>query len=148
METSSLLSALLRVVHPEQYSMAKAAMAELEERDDLHDLIQIWASVFNGCQVISNRETPFHRDNNSKAEWYDVLCSISPYENAAIELANVGLRFPYHSGVVFALCGRMLRHGVCKAKGDRVCVAYYMRENVQHRIGSRFAGWSQQKHFA
>lgn len=146
-ETASLLSALLRVIHLEQYLMATSAMDKLEERDDLRELIEIWASVFNGCQIISNQETPFHHDNNSQVEWYDILCSIGPYTDAVIELANVGLQFRYRSGVVFALCGRMLRHGVCRAKGDRVCVAYYMRENVQRRLQVKFAGWSRQQNY-
>ena len=56
-----LLNAILRVVHPELFLMAQGAMEKLREDDELTQLIEIWASVFNGCQILSNRETPHHR---------------------------------------------------------------------------------------
>jgi hypothetical protein len=141
-ESAALLSGLLRVIHPELFQMARQAMRKLEAMDEADDLVNLWTSVFNGCQVLSNRETPLHRDNYSCAEWYDVLCSIGPYTGADLELANVGLTFQYNTGVVLAICGRMLRHGVSATQGDRMCLSYYMRENVQSRLGSKAAGWS------
>jgi len=137
-----LVNAILRVVHPELYFMARGAMEKLHEEAELTELLEIWASVFNGCQILSNRETPLHRDNNSCWEWYDLLCSIGPYADASFELPGVGLRFPYDTGVIVAICGRILRHGVSVANGDRICIAYYMRENVQRRLSSQLATWN------
>jgi hypothetical protein len=114
-------------------------LAEMEEADDL---INLWTSLFNGCQVISNRETPIHRDNFSAITWYDLLCSVGPYPGADLELTNVGLTFQYNTGVILALCGRLLRHGVSATEGDRMCLSYYMRANVQRHLGSTPAGWS------
>ena len=62
-----------------------------------------------------------------------------------MELTNVGLTFQYNTGVIVALCGRILRHGVSPTDGDRICLAYYMRENVQLRLGSSLARWSTQQ---
>jgi hypothetical protein len=141
-ESAALLSGLLRVIHPEMFVMARQAMVKLADMEEGDDLINLWTSLFNGCQVMSNRETPIHRDNNSSCEWYDILCSVGPYPGADLELTNVGLTFQYNTGVIFALCGRLLRHGVSATEGDRMCLAYYMRENVQRRLGSNPAGWS------
>lgn len=125
--------------------MARQAMAKLAAMDDANDLINIWTSIFNGCQVMSNRETPVHRDNNSASPWYDLLCSVGPYHTADMELTNIGLTFQYNTGVIVALCGHIVRHGVSSTHGDRMCLAYYMRENVQCRLGSTLAGWSSQQ---
>lgn len=125
--------------------MARQAMVKLASMDESDDLVNLWTSIFNGCQVMSNRETPVHRDNNSAAAWYNLLCSVGPYQTADMELTNVGLTFQYNTGVVFAICGRILRHGVSATDGDRMCLAYYMRENVQYRLGSTLASWSSQQ---
>jgi hypothetical protein len=125
--------------------MARQAMAKLADMEEADDLINLWTSLFNGCQVMSNRETPVHRDNNSCAEWYDILCSVGPYKTADMELTNVGLTFQYHTGVILALCGRILHHGVSATDGDRMCLAYYMRQNVQARLASTSASWSSQQ---
>jgi hypothetical protein len=141
-ESAALISGLLRVIHPELFRSARQAMKKLAVMDEADDLVNLWTSVFNGCQVLSNRETPIHRDNYSRSEWYDVLCSIGPYAGADLELTNVGLTFQYNTGVILAICGRMLRHGVSPTQGDRMCLSYYMRENVQSRLGTKPAGWS------
>ena len=125
--------------------MARQAMAKLAAMDDANDLINLWTSIFNGCQVMSNRETPVHRDNNSASKWYDLLCSVGPYHTAEMELTNIGLTFQYNTGVIVALCCCILHHGVSPTDGDRICLAYYMRENVQLRLGSSLARWSTQQ---
>lgn len=133
------------MIHPELFAMSRNAMVKLATMEEADDLVNLWTSVFNGCQVMCNRETPIHRDNSSAAEWYDILCSVGPYPGADLELTNVGLTFQYNTGAILALCGRILRHGVSATEGDRMCLSYYMRENVQCRLGSRPAGWSYQR---
>jgi len=85
---------------------------------NLEDVVKLWYSIFNGAQVISNRETPVHRDNNSRSEWYDLLTTVGPYQEAILELPGVGLRFRYRSGTVIGLLRRVLSHGVSDADGE------------------------------
>jgi RNA polymerase subunit RPABC4/transcription elongation factor Spt4 len=141
-ESAALLSSVLRVIHPDLYAMARSSMDEMFTHENLADILHMWMSVFNGVSVICNRETPVHRDNYSSSEWYDMLTTIGPYESAIFELPGVGLRFPYPSGTIIGLCGRVLRHGVSVARGERVCLAYYMRKNVQDRLTNSFASWN------
>jgi hypothetical protein len=68
--------------------------------------------------------------------------TVGPYQNIFFELPVVGIRLVYNSGTVIGLSGRVLRHGVMEADGERICTAYYMRENVQKRLGTCFAGWN------
>jgi hypothetical protein len=141
-ESSVLLSSVVRVIHPQLFQMGMEAMRRLGLRADLSDVVELWYCIFNGASVISNRETPMHRDNFSRCQWYDLLTTVGPYQEAILELPGVGLRFKYASGTVVGLCGRILRHGVSDADGERICVAHYMRENVQRRLNTEMAGWN------
>jgi hypothetical protein len=141
-ESSALMSGALRVMHPNLYLLGRSSIEKLGQRADLKDIVKIWSLVFNGVQVISNRECPIHRDNNSKHEWYDLLATLGPYESATVEMPDVGVRMAYPTGTLLGLCGRVIRHGVLAADRERICIAHYMRENVQRRLGNANTGWS------
>lgn len=145
--SSAIFSALLRVVHPDLFFMALNAMEEMARDPNLHDVVSVWNNVFNGASLISNRESPIHRDCNSKEHWYDLLATLGPYEDGVMEIPGAGVRLAYNSGTIVALAGRVLRHGVGAVKKDRVCFAYYMRENVHKRMGSMFASWSKEDRY-
>jgi hypothetical protein len=140
-ESSILLSSIVRVIHPTMFDMGMKSMRVMGLMTDLLQIVELWYSIFNGVQVISNRETPVHRDHNSHWPWYDLLTTVGPYQNAILEYPGMGLRFWYGSGTVVGLCGRVVRHGVSEADGERICLAHYMRENVQRRLDSRYASW-------
>jgi hypothetical protein len=141
-ESSTLLSSILRVIHPDLFFMGLVTMKKMGSKADPPEVLRLWYSLFNGVQIISNRETPVHRDHNSRWEWYDLLTSVGPYKNAILVFPGLGLTFQYDSGTVLGICGRLIRHGVSEAEGERICVAYFMRENVQKRLETRYAGWN------
>jgi hypothetical protein len=141
-ETSLLLSSIVRIMHPKLFEMGLEAIEKLQDMEDLQEVLKLWTSIFNGVQIISNRETPIHRDFQTRPEWYDLLVTVGPYKNTLFELPGVGIRFVYNSGTIMGLSGKVLRHGVTEAVGERICVAYYMRENIHRRLGTCFAGWN------
>jgi hypothetical protein len=122
--------------------MGLEAMKKMQDLEDLQEALELWTSIFNGVQVISNRETPIHRDFQSRPEWYDLLVTVGPYKDTVFELPGIGIRFAYNSGTVIGLSGKVLRHGVTETEGERICLAYYMRENVQRRLGTNLASWN------
>ena len=64
-DTAGLLNALLAVVHPELYAVGQWVMQTLREDDevlDLHEVLEHWYSVFTAIALITNRESPLHRD--------------------------------------------------------------------------------------
>jgi len=141
-ESSVVLSSVVRVIHPELFDMGMECMQKMYCQEDLREVLCMWYSVFNGASIISNRETPVHRDHSTRFEWYDLLATVGPYERAYFSLPGVGLTFLYQSGTLLGFCGWLLWHGVSEANGERMCLAYYMRENVQRRLGTRFATWN------
>ncbi|KAG0692348.1 hypothetical protein DFH29DRAFT_1008816 [Suillus ampliporus] len=70
---AAIATAALRVMHPEQYWAGLRAFGSLGEKAQSKELpkmsetLQYWASVFNSLSVISNRQTPNHRDHLSIA---------------------------------------------------------------------------------
>ena len=110
------------------------------------DIACAWQSVYNGMSVISNRETPFHRDTKGRKEWYDTLLSYSQSSTRPqLLIKDVGLELKYSSGTVVALCGSILEHGVSAwGGGDRVCYAHFLRESVRECLDVSPASWVHQ----
>jgi hypothetical protein len=140
-ESLSLISATLAITHPMLYYGGRETMSRLRDEPDLGAVLSRWPTIFNGIAVISNRETPGHRDNNSRAAWYDILMTFGTYQEAVLELSGVGLKFRYNSGTMMHFGGYGLRHGVARIEGERVCLAFYMRDNVHERMGVQAAPW-------
>lgn len=144
----AVVTAALRIMHPELYKTGMAAMENLaaqsgDVRDpaDLLEVLTVWPTVFNACSVISDRSCPFHRDNFSRPEWFDMMVTTGPYERAVMELPTVGLRLRYDSGTIVGLCGKVLTHGVSEHTGQRLSLTFYMRDNVHERVGTRACSW-------
>ena len=87
-ETSALLSAILRVMHPALYDSGRQTLTKLSRQANLDFGLRHWSSVFNAVTVLSNRSTPFHWDNYSQAQWYDMLVTVGPYTPVSGVLAN------------------------------------------------------------
>jgi len=149
-ETTALLSAILRVMHPDLYRAGRTAIIELSRQsgnvqnpEATAEVLKHWSSVFTACSVISNRVTPFHRDLQTNPQWFDVLATVGNYSMAMMELPDVGLRLLYAAGTVVGISGKLLKHGVSGWAGpDRVCVASYMRPKVIQRLGVEAPLWS------
>ncbi|KAG0693129.1 hypothetical protein DFH29DRAFT_1007633 [Suillus ampliporus] len=93
---AAIATAALRVMHPEQYWAGLRAFGSLGEKAQSKELpkmsetLQYWASVFNSLSVISNRQTPNHRDHLSIPECFDILTSVGNYSNARMNVGGAG----------------------------------------------------------
>lgn len=141
-DTDLLLNGIMRVIHPEQYQMGQQSKQALAGHGVDLEVLLHWNSMFDAIQVISNRESPTHRDQNSLAPWYDMLLTVGPYTNGIMKMPSIGIKLQYNPGTIVALSGRLVSHGVSRVDGERVCIAYFMRKNVQERLGSKKATWS------
>ena len=145
---NALMSAAVAIMHPDMYRAGRDTLIKLGKQehakndpDGMADVLAKWGAVFNGVNVISNRQTPLHRDNYSSAEWYDLLATVGDYANGVLELPTVGVRLKYPPGTLVALSGRVLRHGASEVDGDRLCLAWYMRSSVHRRMDVSPSTW-------
>ena len=131
-ESNAIVSAILAVIHPDLYDAGRKTMSCLMKTPEVcpQNVLNQWASVFSGVSVISNRMTPSHRDNSSRVHWYDVLVALGSYQNCNLELPGLGMSLEYSPGTVVGLSGMVLEHAVPMVEGDRVCYAYFMKDNV------------------
>ncbi|KAG2367258.1 hypothetical protein BDR07DRAFT_1373060 [Suillus spraguei] len=118
---AAIASAALRVMHPQQYFAGLRALSHLgdkalsKELPQMPETLQYWASVFNSLSIISNRETPNHRDHLSIPECFNILTTMGNYSNARMSMPSLQLEF------------RIVRHGVDGGEGDRIAWAWYMK---------------------
>jgi Oxygenase domain of the 2OGFeDO superfamily len=111
------------------------------------DVLSKWASVFSGVAVISNRSTPPHRDGSSRNNWYDILVTLGRYRNCHLKLPGLGISLEYGPGTVVGISGRLLEHAVPGFEGDRVCYAYFMRDNVHEWAKVPGTDWMYTKYY-
>ena len=138
-----IMTAVLAVVHPHQYNAGFEMLTNmrchpnmLREPDALLRVLSAWHFPFTGVSIICNRQTPAHRDAQANPYWYDVLATLGSYEDLDFHLTGLGLSFSYRPGTVVALCGKILCHAAEKIQqGDRVCFAWFMRDDVRKYLG-------------
>lgn len=135
-------------MHPDQYIEGLRNMSALQDMalsgdlPGIWDILQHWASVFTVLSIISNRETPYHRDPLSRGQWFNVLTSTGTYSTLRMSLSSLGMEVEYAPGVMLGISGKMVRHGVPRADGDRICLSWYMRESVHKFTGIERGDWS------
>jgi hypothetical protein len=140
-DTTALLSAILRVVHPDLFRAGASVIRAQGQDPDLRPAIEIWASAFNGMSAISNRATHLHADRQTRSTWFDVLATIGGDDNLTLNMPDIGIQLGYSSGTVVAICGSVLRHEVPASIKERLCCASFMRDKVHDRARVESPYW-------
>jgi hypothetical protein len=142
-ESNAILGAILSVIHPPLYRAGRKTLIELRQHPEVkrQDVLNKWTSVFSGISVICNRTTPAHRDFESRHFWYDLLATLGPYRDCVLNLPSLGITLDYGPGAVVGLSGMMLEHEVPRFVGERVCYAYFMKDNVHEWAEVADATW-------
>jgi hypothetical protein len=151
-KSNMILSAILAVIHPELYEAGRVTSIRLRDdaefkRKDVNLTLSRWASAFSGVAVLSNRRTPNHRDGFSRKQWYDILVTLGTYDSCQLTLEGLGVDLDYGPGTVVGLSGMVLQHGVPDFKGERVCYAYFMRNDVHEWAKVPSNNWMNTKHY-
>jgi hypothetical protein len=148
-KSNAILSAILAVIHPNLYDAGWQTIKRLRDTPGIcpPDVLSRWASVFNGVAVISNRCTPLHRDGSSRNHWYDILVTLGSYRNCNLELPGLGISLEYGPGTVVGISGSVLEHAVPGFEGDRVCYAYFMRNNVHEWANIPASDWMYTRYY-
>ena len=146
-EGSALIGALLQIIHLDLYNGGILALTNLannpslvKEGEAVLAILKLWAIPFTGYSIISNRSSPVHRDS-SRPEAYDLLATVGSYHSGKMKLPGLGLILDYNPRTVVALLGRIVLHEVPEVVGNRVCLAYYMRDSVHERVQVPVPGW-------
>ena len=120
------------VIYPKLYDAGWQTINHLWDTPEFgaQDLLDRWAVVFNGFAIISNHCTPPHWDGSSRANWYDILATLGRYQNCDLKLPGLRISLRYGPGMVVGIAGKVPEHAVLTYEGDRVCIAYFISDNV------------------
>ena len=148
-ESNAILSAILVVIHPKLYDAGWQTTKRLRDTSEIgpQDVLSWWVSVFSSVAVISNCSTLPHRDESSRFHWYDILAMLGRYRNCNLELPGLGISLKYGPGMVVGISGKALEHAVPNFEGDRVCYAYFMRNNVHEWVNIPGSNWIYTKYY-
>ena len=102
--------------------------------DDIKSILRMWTSVFNAVSVIANRETPYHRDYQSRPDWYNLLVTVGKYKEARLSFPGLAMELQYNPGTAVGFAGKIIWHEVARFQGERLCLAYYMRDKIHERL--------------
>lgn len=135
----AIAAAILALTHPEQFQAGlrilnaiKAKPQSLREPGNFIHVLTTWCLPFSGVSIISNRETTSHRDIGGSPHWYDILATMGRYSDTTFRLPSLNAAFPYRPGTIIAIAGKVIPHSVDPIdKGDRVCFAWFMRDDVR-----------------
>ena len=149
-ESSALIGSILGITHPELYQQGIEALTLLssdgakfvDDQDQLMRALKVWTSPFTALSVITNRSTPAHRDTKGRNEWLDFVVALGEDDSVGVmTFPGLGLSVGYNPGTVIALAGKVIRHAADFEGGERACIAYYMRNKVQERLGIPAGTW-------
>jgi hypothetical protein len=150
-ETNALLGGLLSMIHPDLYWQGREALIKLSrnpefvaqpEQQILQELLMNWANPFSAVQVIANRQTPLHRDVRGRNSWFDMLVTAGSYTGGRLELPGLGVRLDYPPGTVIGIASKVVLHGAGPVEGDRICLAYFMRNKVLECLNVSAGTWT------
>ncbi|PPR03995.1 hypothetical protein CVT26_001039 [Gymnopilus dilepis] len=137
---SAIVGGILSIINPQQFEGGMATLQAIARNPEIilnHERLavisKIWSAPFHGISIISNRITPRHQDCNGVRRWMDLLVALGEYQKGSISLVGLGMNFSYQPGTVMAVPGRILTHAA-ECQGDRACIAYYMRDNINTRL--------------
>jgi hypothetical protein len=134
-----IMAAVLAVTQPEQFEAGVKILKHVTAnrgllREPAHfvQVLHTWCVPFTGVSVIANRETTYHRDIGGSPYWYDILATMGDYTTTLFRLPSLNAAFSYRPGTVIGIAGKIIPHKVdAVTDGDRVCFAWFMREDVR-----------------
>lgn len=146
-DTLMLLGAVVSIINPGVYETGTHFIQKLKENphcvaknENLAALLDSWTSPYTSASLISNRDSPLHRDNSGGYSTMDLLLSIGNYSHGRFHVPGLGYDFMYTPGTVIGIVGRVLMHGATSA-GDRLCFAQWNKQNVLDSLGIDATKW-------
>ena len=146
-DTAAILGGLTALINPVLFQVGMDCLETMasnpdcvSKNDDLLDILTYWSSPYLTQSLISNRDTPMHRDNGGGYACMDLLLTVGNYRNGWFNVPGLGYNFYYPSGTVVGICSRVVQHGA-KATGERLCWAQYSRSNVLKAFDIEEPGW-------
>ncbi|KAF9545935.1 hypothetical protein CPC08DRAFT_649217 [Agrocybe pediades] len=144
----ALAGAVLSIMQPGLYDVScqtldliSKAPQMIHHQEQLQEILRIWSSPYTVINIISNRQTPVHRDNGTFYAALDTLLSVGSYKEGVFHLPSLGIKLAYPPGTMIGMASRVLPHAA-SFEGNRACLAFYTRQNVMEKLGVLCPDWA------
>lgn len=141
-EYNAIMGGVLAIIHPALFETAmdswKAIYADpscTSKPELVADLLGTWSSPFTAVSLITNRETPLHKDRKGGRFYLDAVTTFGNYANGRFEIDGLGMRFRYNPGTAVFLNSHTFRHGASRVEGERYCLVSFFRPDVVQNHG-------------
>ncbi|KAI0308797.1 hypothetical protein OF83DRAFT_1089534, partial [Amylostereum chailletii] len=105
-ENGAIISAVLAIAHPDMFEAGQKVLLKLGECPGHEVLAAQFSFITPVISVITNRETPAHRDTQSSHfPWFDCLATFGGDADLTLGLPTFGVVFQYLSGSMALFCG-------------------------------------------
>ncbi|KAI0347142.1 hypothetical protein BDW22DRAFT_1425207 [Trametopsis cervina] len=119
------------ICHPRQLAAYNGSLNSLRESGPtFEEAYANWQWPGHGLALISNRQTPFHRDRKTAIGMYDIIATCGRYADGDFAIEELGIRLRYKPGTLINIAGGMLRHAAEVGEGERVAAVCFMREEL------------------
>lgn len=139
--TMTLVTAIMSVIHPEQYAAGMRMNGELMKIDELKEVFAHWPSCFTAMQVIANRVSPLHLDPGTPYSAFDALATVGNFTGGHIKFPTLPIDIDQRPGSIAAFAGHLLPHEVTEFKGDRVSFAWFLKDAVASWVETAVVPW-------
>ena len=117
-ESGALLSSILFIAHPSLYKAGEESLRRALKTEKMQYAISKWPTVFNKVQVISNRQSPFHRDTSGQPTWYNLLLTLGTYKWGTLAFRNLGMQVSYQLSTIALISALLIHHGAAEVNPD------------------------------
>lgn len=145
LEASAVISGIIRIMHPDQYQMARDMLWIAQADTTFQPVLTKWPSMFSAISIIANCISLFYHKQHGDYCFFDILLSCGQYTVASIKLQPLGFHIPNRLGTVIGCSGKATCHGTAELDRSCICLAFYMRTSVQFFLCIRPCQWMVQE---
>ena len=126
-----VLSAILRIVHPEEYEFSVrlrrrfARQGQVRDRYELLELIQHWTFPFHRFDVQDNPLTHAFRDDRGITGGINFITAFGNFTRGEVSIPTIGLTCDYNPGTVLCIPLWLFRQSYVSEGGDHFAIDHY-----------------------
>jgi hypothetical protein len=138
---SHRVNAILEFIDPDHYKEVKKFNAELLKHvSGAEALSGMDPLLYEGREVIFNRESAEHIDLQDPPFGWAILCAFGDSTGGWVHFRHTGLWARYDPGDILAIRGRIMPHSVSKIiSGTRISIPHFTHASVWRSFGMESA---------
>jgi hypothetical protein len=133
---SHRVNAILEFIDPSHYKEVVKLNTELKKRVAGYEVLCQDPLLYEGREVIFNRESAEHTDSQDPPLGWAILCAFGDSTGGWVHFRHLGLSARYNPGDILAIRGRLIPHSLGKIlSGDRISIPHFTHSAAWRALG-------------